>query len=158
MVIKKMLSNFQLVQKISRNHQKKCLLKLGTCILQYAVHLVESYHLVHVSLNCFLLLVYIILCITCAEISMVLCYFQLCNEDYRWWWRSILTPGSTAIYVFLYSIAYFSRLESTLFVTYLLYFGYMAAISLGVFIVTGTVGFFSCFYFTYHIYASLKVD
>ena len=106
----------------------------------------------------FQLLVYIILSITCAEISMVLCYFQLCNEDYRWWWRSILTPGSTAVYVFLYSIAYFSRLESTLFVTYLLYFGYMAAISLGVFIVTGTVGFFSCFYFTYHIYASLKVD
>lgn len=24
--------------------------------------------------------------------------------DYRWWWRSLLTSGSTAIYVFLYSI------------------------------------------------------
>jgi hypothetical protein len=39
--------------------------------------------------------------------------------------------------VFLYSIVYFSRLESNMFVTYLLYFGYMGVISLGVFLVTG---------------------
>lgn len=62
---------------------------------------------------------------------------QLCAEDYRWWWRSFMTSGSTALYVFLYSIVYFSRLESNMFVTYLLYFGYMAVISLGVFLVTG---------------------
>lgn len=28
----------------------------------------------------FLLLVYVILAITCAEITIVLCYFQLCSE------------------------------------------------------------------------------
>jgi transmembrane 9 superfamily protein 2/4 len=106
----------------------------------------------------FLLLVYGILIITCAEIAIVLCYFQLCSEDYRWWWRSILTPGSTAIYVFLYAIAYYSRLESNMLVTYFLYFGYMAVISGGVFLVTGTVGFFSCLYFTKAIYASVRVD
>jgi hypothetical protein len=48
-----------------------------------------------------------------------------------------LCAGSTALYVFLYSIVYFSRLESNMFVTYLLYFGYMGVISLGVFLVTG---------------------
>jgi Endomembrane protein 70 len=26
------------------------------------------------------------------------------TSDYRWWWRSLLTSGSTALYVFLYSI------------------------------------------------------
>jgi transmembrane 9 superfamily protein 2/4 len=57
----------------------------------------------------FLLLVYCILAVTCAEITIVLNYFQLCSEDYRWWWRSLLTSGSTALYVFLYSIAYFAR-------------------------------------------------
>jgi transmembrane 9 superfamily member 2/4 len=31
----------------------------------------------------FLLLVYIILAVTCAEITIVLNYFQLCSEDYR---------------------------------------------------------------------------
>jgi transmembrane 9 superfamily protein 2/4 len=106
----------------------------------------------------FLLLVYVILSVTCAEITIVLCYFQLCSEDYRWWWRSLLTSGSSALYVFLYSIAYFSRLESNLFVTYLLYFGYMAIFSLAIFLITGTVGFFACLYFNYQIYASIKVD
>lgn len=85
----------------------------------------------------FLLLVYVILIITCAEISIVLNYFQLCSEDYRWWWRSLLTPGATALYVFLYSMFYFSRLQSTMMVTYVLYFTYMAMISVGVFLITG---------------------
>ena len=106
----------------------------------------------------FLLLVYVILAITCAEITIVLCYFQLCAEDYRWWWRSFLTSGATAFYVFLYSAVYFLRLEGTMMVTYFLYFGYMAVICLGVFLLTGTVGFFSCLYFNYQIYASIKVD
>lgn len=92
----------------------------------------------------FLLLVYIILALTCAEITVVLCYFQLCAEDYHWWWRSLLTSGSTAIYVFLYSIIYFARLESNMFVTYLLYFGYMAVISMGIFLITGK------FYYSYN--------
>lgn len=33
----------------------------------------------------FLCLVFVILVITCAEITIVLCYFQLCSEDYHWW-------------------------------------------------------------------------
>jgi transmembrane 9 superfamily member 2/4 len=33
----------------------------------------------------FLCLVAVILTITCAEITIVLCYFQLCSEDYHWW-------------------------------------------------------------------------
>lgn len=106
----------------------------------------------------FLLLVYLILAITCAEITIVLCYFQLCSEDYRWWWRSLLSSGSTALYVFMYSVVYFARLESNLFVTYLLYFSYMGIISIGVFLVTGTIGFFACLYFNYQIYGSIKVD
>ena len=41
----------------------------------------------------FLFLVMIVLVATCAEISILLCYFQLCNEDYRWWWRSFMSSG-----------------------------------------------------------------
>lgn len=106
----------------------------------------------------FLLLVYFILAVTCAEITIVLNYFQLVSEDYRWWWRSLLTSGSTAIYVFLYSIAYFSRLEGNMTVTYFLYFGYMGIISLGIFLITGTIGFFSSLYFNHMIYSSIKVE
>jgi transmembrane 9 superfamily protein 2/4 len=32
----------------------------------------------------FLALVLLILVVTCSEIAVVLCYFQLCNEDYEW--------------------------------------------------------------------------
>lgn len=32
----------------------------------------------------FLMLVFIILIVTCADIAMVFCYFQLCAEDYHW--------------------------------------------------------------------------
>ena len=32
----------------------------------------------------FLLLVFAILLVTCAEITIVLVYFQLCSEDYHW--------------------------------------------------------------------------
>ena len=40
----------------------------------------------------FLCLVFVILVITCAEITIVLCYFQLCSEDYHWWYVASLQP------------------------------------------------------------------
>lgn len=86
----------------------------------------------------FLLLVFLILVITCAEMSIVLTYFQLCAEDYHWWWRSFNTAGATAAYVFLYSVLYFSRLESNMAITYMLYFGYMTIICTALYLVTGT--------------------
>ena len=54
----------------------------------------------------FLFLVMIVLIVTCAEIAILLCYFQLCNEDYRWWWRSFLTSGACAGYMVLYAVWY----------------------------------------------------
>merc|ERR1712124_223934 len=48
----------------------------------------------------FLALVMLILLVTCAEIAIVLAYFQLCNEDYHWWWRSFLNSGAAGLYLF----------------------------------------------------------
>ena len=55
----------------------------------------------------FLFLVFIIVIISCAEISVVMTYFQLCAEDYHWWWRSFISSGGCAFYVFFYSIFYY---------------------------------------------------
>ncbi len=86
----------------------------------------------------FLCLVFLILIITCAEITIVLCYFQLCSEDYHWWWRSYFTSGSSAIYLFLYSLFYFyTKLEIESVVPMLMYFGYMFMISYSFFCLTG---------------------
>ncbi|AES59111.1 putative nonaspanin (TM9SF), major facilitator superfamily domain-containing protein [Medicago truncatula] len=107
----------------------------------------------------FLFLVFVILVITCAEITVVLCYFQLCSEDYLWWWRSYLTSGSSALYLFLYATFYFfTKLEITKLVSAILYFGYMFIASYAFFVVTGTIGFYACFWFTRLIYSSVKID
>ncbi|KAK4481663.1 hypothetical protein RD792_012570 [Penstemon davidsonii] len=107
----------------------------------------------------FLFLVFIILIVTCAEITIVLCYFQLCSEDYLWWWRSYLTSGSSALYLFLYAAFYFfTKLNITKPVSGVLYFGYMLIGSYAFFVLTGTIGFYACFWFTRLIYSSVKID
>merc|ERR1719394_1270214 len=55
----------------------------------------------------FLALVFCILIVTCAEISVALTYFTLTAEDYHWWWRSFSSSATSALYVFVYSIIYF---------------------------------------------------
>eukprot|EP00667_Euglena_gracilis_P004952 EG_transcript_4981 len=108
----------------------------------------------------FLSIVFIILAITCAEITIVMIYFQLCSEDYHWWWRSFMTAGSSGLYLFLYSIFYFftSSFKMKKFVSVLLFFGYMGIISYIFFVMTGTMGFLACFLFIRKIYSSIKVD
>jgi len=107
----------------------------------------------------FLALVLVILIITCAEISIALTYFQLTSEDYHWWWRSFSASGSSAVYVFLYSVLYFSsRLQIDKLVSTLLYFGYMFIISAMFGLLTGSIGTVSSFFFVRAIYGSIKVD
>jgi transmembrane 9 superfamily protein 2/4 len=108
----------------------------------------------------FLLIVFLILVVTCAQITIVMIYFQLCSEDYDWWWRSYLTSGSSGLYLFLYSIFYFftSSFKMKKFVSVLMFFGYMGIISYIFFIMTGALGFIACFIFVRKIYSSIKVD
>ena len=108
----------------------------------------------------FLLLVFVILTITCAEITIVMTYFQLCAEDYQWWWRSFLTSGSCGGYLFLYCVFYFfsSSLRMKGFVPVMLYFSYMGLLSFVFFVMTGTIGFVATFAFVRYIYASIKLD
>ena len=49
---------------------------------------------------------FVLMLITTAEIAIVLCYFQLASEDYRWWWRSFVNTGCTALFVFAFSLFY----------------------------------------------------
>lgn len=107
----------------------------------------------------FLFVVLVILVITCAEITIVMCYFQLCNEDYRWCWKSYVSSGSSGIYLFAYSVWYYmTKLDINKFVPTLLYFAYMSMISITFFMVTGSVGFFACLWFVRKIYGAIKVD
>lgn len=107
----------------------------------------------------FLFLVFVILIITCSETTVLLCYFHLCAEDYNWWWRSFLTSGFTAVYLFLYCIHYFNvRMNVTDGASVFLYFGYTFIVVFLFFLLTGCVGFFACFWFIRKIYSVVKVD
>lgn len=105
-----------------------------------------------------LMVVFTLLVVTCAEMSVLLVYLQLCAEDYNWWWRSFVTSGSVSIFVFIQSIHYFSLLEANTLSTYLLYFGYNGIICVGFFMMTGSIGLFSCLTFNRAIYSAIKVD
>jgi transmembrane 9 superfamily protein 2/4 len=106
----------------------------------------------------FLLLVFLILIITCADITVLVTYFQLRREDYRWWWRSFCDGGSIAIYVFLYSFLYFQQLEANNLATFVLYFGFMALVSIGIFLMMGFVGLCTSLWFNKLLFSSTKIE
>ncbi|KAG4094020.1 Nonaspanin [Neocallimastix lanati (nom. inval.)] len=111
------------------------------------------------SIFSFLFLGFLILIVTCAEVSILICYFRLCSEDYRWWWHSFVTSGSCAVYTFLYSILYYyTKLSFDSFSSTILYFGYSLIFCAFFFITAGTVGFFATFWFVRKIYGSIKID
>lgn len=63
-----------------------------------------------------------------------------------------------ALYVFLYSALYFTKLETSMTITYIMYFGYMGIVCIGVFLLTGTVGLGASLWFTKAIYRTIKVE
>ena len=100
-----------------------------------------------------------ILIITCAEISIVMVYLQLVYEDYRWWWRAFLCSGSSGVYLFMYSLHFLnSSMNMPNLASRALYISYMAIVSYGFFLVTGTVGFISSLVFVRGIFSAIHVD
>jgi transmembrane 9 superfamily member 2/4 len=107
----------------------------------------------------FLLAVLFILMATCAQVSIVLTYLQLCAEDHRWWWTSFWQCASAGLYLFLYSLWFLSsRLEMVGLLPVVIYVTYMGMISICFGLVCGSVGFLSAFWFTRTIYGAVKVD
>ncbi|CAI2357920.1 unnamed protein product [Caenorhabditis sp. 36 PRJEB53466] len=107
----------------------------------------------------FLFLVYLILIITCSEATILLAYFHLCAEDYHWWWRSFLTSGFTAVYLFFYCVHFFNtKLTISGTISTILYFSYTSIFVFMFFLMTGTIGFLATYYFVRKIYGSVKVD
>ncbi|CAF4080220.1 unnamed protein product [Rotaria sp. Silwood2] len=107
----------------------------------------------------FLFLVFIIIIISCSQISIVITYFQLCGEDYHWWWRSFIASGGSAFYVFAYSIFYFfTKLDITEAIPIMLYFGYTFLICFTFWTLTGTIGFIASYIFVRKIYAAVKIE
>lgn len=106
-----------------------------------------------------LLVVFVILINVTGCISIALTYFQLSTEDYRWWWRSIFSSGSTGLFVFGYALFYYykrSHMYGTL--QTLEFFGYTLLACYVFFLMLGTVSFYTSLTFVRYIYRNIKMD
>ncbi|OOG00370.1 hypothetical protein ASPCADRAFT_202235 [Aspergillus carbonarius ITEM 5010] len=107
----------------------------------------------------FLFLCYGLMVITSAATTVLLVYFLLCAENYRWHWRAFAGAGMTGSYVFLNAILFWiTRVSFGGLTGAVLYVGYSALIGFVVFILTGSIGFFASWAFVHRIYGSIKVD
>ena len=135
------------------------LLPFGTVFIELSFILTSLWlHKVYYLFG-ILMIVFIILTLICAEISIVICYFQLCNEDYNWQWRSFATSSTCSLYIFAYCVYYyFADLELTNPVSTSLYFGYTTIFCVAFALMTGSIGFTATRWFVRTIYGSVKVD
>ncbi|XP_035228129.1 transmembrane 9 superfamily member 1-like, partial [Stegodyphus dumicola] len=106
-----------------------------------------------------LFIVFFILLSVTGCISVALTYFQLSAEDYKWWWRSIFSAGSTGVFVFIYATFYYvqrSNMDGLLQAVE--FFGYTLLTCYAFFLTLGTVSFFASLHFVRYIYRNVKMD
>lgn len=91
----------------------------------------------------FLFVCYGLMIITTACTAILLVYFLLCAEEYRWQWRAFIGAGMTGVYVFLNALGFWATRVSFGGLTgAVLYVGYSALVSFLVFVLTGKVPLF----------------
>mmetsp|Transcript_64934 Transcript_64934/g.153482 ORF Transcript_64934/g.153482 Transcript_64934/m.153482 type:complete len:301 (+) Transcript_64934:70-972(+) len=107
----------------------------------------------------FMLLVIIILIIVTSCVTIVVTYFLLNAEDYRWPWTSFLSAASTSLYVFVYAIYYFrAKTRMYGFFQTAFYFGYTLNFCMALALLCGAIGFSSSAVFVRRIYRNIKSD
>ncbi|XP_073118956.1 transmembrane 9 superfamily member 1-like isoform X2 [Henckelia pumila] len=107
----------------------------------------------------FMLLVFLILMIVTVCVTIVGTYFLLNAENYHWQWTSFCSAASTAVYVYLYSIYYYSmKTKMSGFFQTSFYFGYTLMFCLGLGILCGAIGYLGSNLFVRRIYRNIKCD
>jgi len=135
------------------------LLSFGSIFIElyYILTSLWNYKFYHVY--GFLLGVYTILILVVCMTTIIVVYFCLNSENYLWQWTAFYSGGSTALYVFLYSIYYFTfKTSMSGLVQTAFYFGYMLLISLGLGTLCGTLGHWAASKFVRTIFQNVKVD
>lgn len=106
----------------------------------------------------FLLFTTLLVLLVVAESAIVITYISLTiYKDHHWQWLSFGASSSIGYYVFLYSIYYhIYHLLIADFVSSLIYFSYMALVSITIGVGCGAVGVISALLFVRKIYSSAK--
>ncbi|EPY21892.1 endosomal integral membrane protein [Strigomonas culicis] len=95
----------------------------------------------------------------CAEVSIIVTYITLSQQNYMWWWRSFSCVAWCGVYMFIYSIYYMLNvLQVRQPLSIFIFCGYMGGFCTLVALVTGSVGFISSFVFVRVIYTASKAE
>ncbi|CCE87167.1 Piso0_005710 [Millerozyma farinosa CBS 7064] len=106
----------------------------------------------------FLFFCFVLMILTTGLISVLMIYYTLCSENYKWQWKSYFIGGGCAIYIFLHSLLLAGSYKLTGVTSIVLYVGYSVVASLLVFVNCGTIGFITSFFFVRKIYSQIKID
>jgi transmembrane 9 superfamily protein 3 len=107
----------------------------------------------------FFLLVFAILLIVTACVTVVATYFLLNAENWRWHWTAFNAAASVSLYVYAYSVYYFVfKTKMTGFFQTCFYFGYTAMFCLVLALVCGATGYVAANAFVRRIYRNIKCD
>jgi len=157
----------QIQRQIPAQKVSKWITILGAGVLPFGTLFIELYFILS-SIYAgrvyyvfgFLLVVLLLNLIVTAQVCIVLTYVQLCHEDYNWWWRSLFSGGSVAIYTMLYAISYLAMgpINITGLLGHVMFFSYTALISLGIFFISGSFGFLSSFTLTRYLFEKARID
>ncbi|CAB9500605.1 Transmembrane 9 superfamily [Seminavis robusta] len=107
----------------------------------------------------FALIVYTIVMIISAQVTVLFVYHRLNGENHIWWWPAFFCAGSIGFYIFAYSIVWVSTLEiheDTYFTAHMLYFGKMLLISCGAFLLCGSVGTLAALGFVCKLFSTVR--
>uniref|UniRef100_A0A1D1Z4I1 Transmembrane 9 superfamily member n=1 Tax=Anthurium amnicola TaxID=1678845 RepID=A0A1D1Z4I1_9ARAE len=138
-------------QILKRNNWSSvCVFLWGT--LPFSTILVEFFYVLHsirfgMSYDTyrFLVVALILLVIVCAEVSVIVTCKSLQRDDWHWWWKAFLAPGSSGLYMFLYLIMKLQRLSSGASV--LIYIGYSVIAASATALFTGAIGVLVALFF-----------
>lgn len=106
----------------------------------------------------FLFFCFLLMILTTSLITVLMTYYSLCSENYKWQWKSIFIGGGCSIYVLVHSFFLTNGEKFGGFSSLVLYSGYSTIISLLVFLCCGSVGFISSLIFVRLIYGQIKID
>lgn len=110
------------------------------------------------TLSGILFITFIILVVLTAMLSVGMTYIQLSLEDHKWWWRSILRGGSTAIFMFGYCIYFYAKSNMNGSMQLVFFFGYNACLCYAFFLMLSTISFYVSWIFVRRIYNAIKSE
>lgn len=106
----------------------------------------------------FLFFCFVLMIATTSLVSVLVIYYTLCGELYKWQWKSLFVGGGCAFYVFVHSLLLVGSAQLSGITSIVLYVGYSAVLSVLVFLCCGAIGFLSNLMFLRQIYGQVKLD